>query len=1317
MIQPTAVMKPIIFQCVTWEGRDELLRSNQCDEEEDSEDYVDRSSFPDHIGCAFVVKIFGRDCAGNTVQVVINDFRPYFYIKVQAALEQHDLREVRKWMSKLVKAKSNGDQVMLENVTRKDVWGFQNGEMRNFLRVVCFRQGAIRKIVRGFSNSDRPHALNGAKLYESNLDPVLRMLHVRDLPAAGWIQVSNYFFDPCNQVYHAKSTDLHPVTDDSNLRSPLLVAAFDIECFSKSGNFPVACVNCVPIAQEFVDLYRSVGGQGVGRDFIRKFFSERKSLFVGLSVKEAAYYRERMVEDVAKCVESMQTRPVSQDQFLMTIEKIAMRCLATGGDPVCQIGMTVHAYGDPPDQFRFKGIVTLGECNDISDDDGIRVVRAKTEADLFLEWAKMVRSEDPDMLTGYNIFGFDMAYLYRRMTCVGVLDKVCGIISREGDARPAEFVRKTLASSALGDNELQYFDIPGRTCFDLMKIVQRDFKLESYKLDSVAEHFTGQNKHDVSPQEIFAAWLADDEHSLAERARVAKYCVQDCALCNYLVCKLNIVANTAAMATVCSVPVKMIHLRGQGIKLQSLVFKQCHVEGACFPASSPSTGGPESHSDEVSEREVRYSDIATPALRRGLLIPRMSTKYEGATVLTPVPGVYTDPVCVNDFASLYPSSMISENISHDTLVMDSDFDDLPGVTYNEVSFMEDRTLVRCRFAESYEGILPRILKKLLTARKETRAKAKFVKVLDEQGNTLYMGPPKGAPSGRTQDAFDDFQKTILDGYQLALKVCANSLYGQCGASTSPIYLKPLAACTTATGRSMLQRAKTFMEDRFGAKVIYGDSVAEYTPVYVRIGDVVELCEIQDIAERFGGGIWLTCGDKESCELPGAWTWTEEGWTPLQRVIRHRLASNKRMIRITTGGGTVDVTDDHSLLLWDGTPISPKDLTVGAQLLHSSDLPAICSVAPFRTHCDHLSLAGSYWASFRATGELSDHSVHSISVISYEGSYVYDLTTTNHHFSAGIGRIVVHNTDSVFQIFPPPEEVRGDAKKMRQYSINIAVEASKEFRKIIKDPHDLEYEKCFHPMIIFSRKRYAAIKYEFDVDKGKMSSMGIVLKRRDNAPIVKEVYGTALNIILDTLNVGQAIKYVQDRIEDIVQGSVDVKSLVVSKTLRKDYKNPESIAHKVLADRVAKREPGNAFQCNDRVPYVHIVNKSAKLVGYNIETPDYVRAHPDKCKIDYEYYVTNQISKPLCQLMALVVEQIPGFRLSKDHFDRMLSQRIEVKRSSLSLSVWKQNEAAYVEELISSIQEEKEKYAKQLIIDRPMLGKQQTTMHKFFTPLK
>ena len=70
-----------------------------------------------------------------------------------------------------------------------------------------------------------------------------------------------------------------------------------------------------------------------------------------------------------------------------------------------------------------------------------------------------------------------------------------------------------------------------------------------------------------------------------DRAKVARYCIQDCALCNYLIIKLEIIANNIGMSNVCSVPFSYIFLRGQGVKIFSLVAKQCKD---CLLYTSPS---------------------------------------------------------------------------------------------------------------------------------------------------------------------------------------------------------------------------------------------------------------------------------------------------------------------------------------------------------------------------------------------------------------------------------------------------------------------------------------------------------------------------------------------------------------------------------------------------------------------------------------------------------------------------------------------------------------------------------------------------------
>ena len=61
------------------------------------------------------------------------------------------------------------------------------------------------------------------------------------------------------------------------------------------------------------------------------------------------------------------------------------------------------------------------------------------------------------------------------------------------------------------------------------------------------------------------------------------------------------------------------------------------------------------------------------------------------------------------------------------------------------------------------------------------------------------------------------------------------------------------------------------------------------------------------------------------------TWTEKGWTPIKFVIRHPIRTPLK--RVITHTGSVDVTDEHSLLDENAKEVRTIDLSVGDKLLH------------------------------------------------------------------------------------------------------------------------------------------------------------------------------------------------------------------------------------------------------------------------------------------------------------------------------------------------------------------------------------------------
>jgi len=150
-------------------------------------------------------------------------------------------------------------------------------------------------------------------------------------------------------------------------------------------------------------------------------------------------------------------------------------------------------------------------------------------------------------------------------------------------------------------------------------------------------------------------------------------------------------------------------------------------------------------------------------------------------------------------------------------------------------------------------------------------------------------------------------------------------------------------------------------------------------------------------------------------------------------------------------------------------------------------------------------------------------------------------------------------------------------------------------------------------------------------------MGFVLKRRDNALIVKEIVGNAVKMILFEKNIAGSIEYVKRAIYEMLNGKYDIDKFVVTKTLKDSYSCPEQIAHYVLAQRMGERDPGNKPKNGERIPYVFIEvkKKSDEEIKQSdrIESLNYVLEN--HCGIDYMYYLTNQLMNPLMQVYSLL----------------------------------------------------------------------------------
>jgi DNA polymerase elongation subunit (family B) len=536
------------------------------------------------------------------------------------------------------------------------------------------------------------------------------------------------------------------------------------------------------------------------------------------------------------------------------------------------------------------------------------------------------------------------------------------------------------------------------------------------------------------------------------------------------------------MANVCSVPLYYLFIRGQTIKSYSLFSKKCSELNYLIPLAKKNQNpyiekSKSSEHNHYRDLEHDEDDDNNEDIHCNV---DDQTGYKGAFVFDPIKGYHIEPIIVLDYSSLYPSCIIEYNMSLETVVENSKYLNLSHIEYKTITFLDSNNKeIECTFAKDKSGIVgitPQILLELLDERNKTKKDMKNEK--------------------------DAFKYSILNGRQLALKITANSIYGQHGARMSPLYCKQIAGSTTAAGRNRLIYAKTFIED-----ILHN------------------LCETRMDTDKF----------KEQ----------------FQQFIK--LLKYDRLTKPIVEDELCKYVQDKLNMILHDTQVQPK--------------------------------------------------------------------------------VIYGDTDSTF--FPLNIKDTEPMKKL-EISIKSGQFISELMNYTLPYPHKIEYEKTMFPFCMISKKRYVGNLYENDIHSYKQKSMGIVLKRRDNAPIVKIVCGGIVNVLLNKYDKNAAIEYTHRLLKDILDGKYDMDKFIISKTLKNGYKNRNSIAHAVLYDRIKKREPGNALQVNDRIPYAFVRTRNkTKLQGDRIEHPSYILSH--HLKIDYLYYIQHQIMKPTLQFLELICE--------------------------------------------------------------------------------
>jgi hypothetical protein len=171
-------------------------------------------------------------------------------------------------------------------------------------------------------------------------------------------------------------------------------------------------------------------------------------------------------------------------------------------------------------------------------------------------------------------------------------------------------------------------------------------------------------------------------------------------------------------------------------------------------------------------------------------------------------------------------------------------------------------------------------------------------------------------------------------------------------------------------------------------------------------------------------------------------------------------------------------------------------------------------------------------------------------------YVYDLETNIGRFGAGVGKLQLKNTDSVFLSL---KYNRQDFNKNRSDSFNLATICGDNLTDQVfkRPPVEMEFEKVFQPFILLTKKRYIGKKYENMKDPFKLKEItksGIAVSRRDFSKIVKNCYTEVIDCIVneDGGGVNDSVEIYKSYVDRIDNYQIDIDDLITSKTLAKNY---------------------------------------------------------------------------------------------------------------------------------------------------------------------
>jgi DNA polymerase elongation subunit (family B) len=392
-----------------------------------------------------------------------------------------------------------------------------------------------------------------------------------------------------------------------------------------------------------------------------------------------------------------------------------------------------HEFGDAIKQ-------KLSDANHYGGDIP-EVIVCSDERDLIQTFASDVVSSQPDIIVGYSSDNFDMRYLIRRAKILGIPFKI--------GLNGSEPISTSSANGAVS--------IYGIVHIDLYKFIRRfvsgRLKTKQYSLDAVAGELLGAGKAPIVMEEMYAHWDAVNLDRITELIYY-NHIDTKITLDLYFMVQPNMMEFMTLIGNTLFSLTRMSYS-----KLVEYYLMQQAVD-----------------SDELIPELPEFQAIKT----------RRESSFQGAFVYQPTPNLYHN-IAVFDFRSLYPSIIISHNISPETLNADCPENEKDLITLENKHYW---------FCKNMDGFIPRQLNSIITRRGEIKKQ-----MADEK---------------------DSFALQLLDAQQYSLKILLNSFYGYLGFFGARWYSMGCVESVTYLGRQYIMKVIDDVK-ALGLDVIYSDT--------------------------------------------------------------------------------------------------------------------------------------------------------------------------------------------------------------------------------------------------------------------------------------------------------------------------------------------------------------------------------------------------------------------------------------------------------------------------------------------------------------